>query len=147
MTPAIREASLEDEAAVTALWDRCNLIANYNDPIADFRFALAGRSSAVLVVEDAEGRITGSVMVGHDGHRGWLYYVATAPESQGQGMGSAIVGAGEQWLRERGVLKVQLIIRETNTAVVRFYEQLGYENMPRVLMSKWLEKLNEGEAT
>jgi ribosomal protein S18 acetylase RimI-like enzyme len=139
MILTVRTAFPKDEANVIELWRSCNLIASYNDPGADFRFALGGGCSAVLVAEGAEGRITGSVMVGHDGHRGWLYYVASAPEDRGQGTGRAMVDAGEQWLRERGVRKVQLMVRETNTAVVRFYEQLGYEDMPRVIMSKWLD--------
>ncbi len=28
----------------------------------------------------ADGRLTGTVMVGHDGHRGWVYYLAVAED-------------------------------------------------------------------
>jgi ribosomal protein S18 acetylase RimI-like enzyme len=93
----------------------------------------------VLVAEDKAGRISGSVMVGHDGHRGWLYYVASANNARGRGVGRRIVAAAEQWLRERGVVKSQLMVRETNTGVVSFYEHVGYEVAPRVVMSKWLK--------
>ena len=34
--------------------------------------------------------------------------------------------ASERWLRERGVPKVNLMVRTTNSAVVVFYESLGY---------------------
>jgi ribosomal protein S18 acetylase RimI-like enzyme len=51
-----------------------------------------------------------------------------------------MVEAGEQWLRDRNVAKVQLMVRESNTAVVPFYERLGYEDTPRILMSKWLHR-------
>jgi hypothetical protein len=44
----------------------------------------------------------------------------------------------EDWLRERGVCKVQLMIRETNVAIAKFYERIGYKTEPRVVMSKWL---------
>lgn len=140
MPQAIRIATPEDEANVIGLWRTCNLIASYNDPGNDFRSAITGASSAVLVAENEESQIVGSIMVGHDGHRGWLYYVASAPDHRGQGIGRAMVNAGERWLRDRQVPKVQLMVRETNTAVVRFYERLGYEDMPRVLMSKWLNQ-------
>ncbi|MEJ1937283.1 GNAT family N-acetyltransferase, partial [Nostoc sp. NIES-2111] len=70
---------------------------------------------------------------------GWLYYVAAAPEARGTGIGRSMVAAAEAWLRERGIAKVQLMVRETNTKVVSFYEQLGFEVAPRVLMSKWLD--------
>ena len=134
---SIRDATAEDERQVIALWRACGLVAPHNDPATDFRFALAGPASTVLVAHAGE-QIVASVMVGHDGHRGWLYYVACAPERRREGLGSSIVDAGEEWLRARGVAKVQLMVRETNAAIVPFYERLGYEEMPRVLMSKWL---------
>lgn len=77
-------------------------------------------------------------MVGHDGHRGWLYYLAAAPDRRGQGIGRSMVEAAERWLAARGVRKVQLMIRPTNTAVARFYDRLGYDEEPRVVMAKWL---------
>jgi ribosomal protein S18 acetylase RimI-like enzyme len=138
MRLTIRHAVPEDEASVVALWRACDLVASYNDPAADFRFARAGACSDVLVGEDATGRISGSVMVGHDGHRGWLYYVAAAPHARGRGIGRQMVQAAEEWLRQRGVVKAQLLVRETNTKVVSFYEHLGFEVAPRVVMGKWL---------
>jgi len=133
----IRDATAEDEDQVIALWRICGLVALHNDPFADFRFAVAGPASTVLVAL-ADDLIVASAMVGHDGHRGWLYYVACAPGRRREGLGSSVVAAGEKWLCARGVAKVQLMVRQTNAAVVPFYEQLGYEDMPRVLMSKWL---------
>ena len=133
----IRAANPEDESAIVDLWRACGLVASYNDPAADFAFAKAGACSEILVGED-RGVIRASVMVGHDGHRGWLYYVASDPQSRGAGFGRQIVEAAENWLQERGVAKVQLLVRETNTKVVAFYEHLGFEVTPRVVLAKWL---------
>jgi ribosomal protein S18 acetylase RimI-like enzyme len=138
MLLTIRSAAAEDEQAVIALWRVCDLVASYNDPAVDFAFARAGACSDVLVGEDDSGRIKGSVMVGHDGHRGWLYYVASDPDSRGAGIGRQMVTAAEDWLRERGVAKAQLLVRETNTKVVSFYQHLGFEVAPRTIMGKWL---------
>lgn len=134
----IRPAVPPDEAQVVALWRACGLVVSYNDPAADFRFAIGGAASAVLVGVGDTGGIVGSVMVGHDGHRGWLYYVAADPAARGRGIGRRMVAAAEAWLRQRGVVKAQLMVRETNTAVVSFYEHLGFEVTPRVVMAKWL---------
>jgi len=131
----IRSATPKDEAAVVALWQACGLTVAYNDPVADFRFAMGKPGSDILVSED----ITGSVMVGHDGHRGWLYYVAVAPSERRKGLGRALVAAAEEWLRQRGVPKVHLMVRETNQAVADFYKRLGYDPMPRINMQKWLK--------
>ena len=139
MSLTVRSASPEDEQTVVGLWRACDLVASYNDPVADFRFAKAGACSDVLVGGDETGQIRGTVMVGHDGHRGWLYYVSSDPGSRGSGFGREMVQAAEDWLRRRGVVKVQLLVRETNTKVVSFYEHLGFEVAPRVVMSKWLE--------
>jgi len=130
----IRSALPEDEAAVVALWQACGLTVPYNDPAADFRFARGKPNSDILILEDRSG----SVMVGHDGHRGWLYYVAVTPDRRGTGLGRALVAAAEEWLKQRGVPKAHLMVRETNQAVAAFYQRLGYDLMPRINMQKWL---------
>jgi ribosomal protein S18 acetylase RimI-like enzyme len=131
----IRSATLQDEAAIVMLWQACGLTVPYNDPVADFRFALGKPNSDILMLDDGGG----SVMVGHDGHRGWLYYVAVAPGRRRQGLGRALVAAAEAWLKERGVPKVHLMVRETNHVVADFYRHLGYDPMPRINMQKWLK--------
>ena len=136
---SVRKARAKDEGAVVALWHACDLVVSYNDPGLDFRNAVRSRSSDVLISEDDTRNIVGTVLVGYDGHRGWLYYVAAAPSIQGQGIGRKMVEAAGRWLRDRGVSKAQLLIRSTNTRVVSFYEHLGFESAPRVVMGKWLK--------
>jgi ribosomal protein S18 acetylase RimI-like enzyme len=136
----IRNATAADEARVTALWRASNLVTRYNDPSQDFRFACAKDSSDILVGLDADQSIVGSVMVGHDGHRGWIYYLASDPQHRNRGIGRAMVEAAEQWLKNKGVMKLMLLVRETNTQVVGFYNHLGFGSVPRVIMQKWLEE-------
>lgn len=137
----VRPAEASEQAAVTRLWEKAGLTTSYNDPASDFNFAISRPASDILV-GIVSGEIVATVMVGHDGHRGWLYYVAVEPNTQKSGFGAAIVAAGEDWLRARGVPKVMLLIRETNTKVARFYEHNGYEAIPRTIMQKWLTKSN-----
>jgi ribosomal protein S18 acetylase RimI-like enzyme len=136
----VRSAGEGDEAAVLALWRDCGLVVPYNDPSADFRFARAKAGSDVLVGVDSVSGIIGSVMVGHDGHRGWVYYLSCAPDCRGRGIGRLLMGAAEQWLAERGVRKLQLMVRQSNQQVLGFYQALGYETGPVVVMQKWLEQ-------
>jgi ribosomal protein S18 acetylase RimI-like enzyme len=126
-----------DEARLATLWRECGLVAEYNDPAEDIDFARAKENSDILVAR-SNSEIIASVLTGHDGHRGWLYYVAVAPSARKRGLGALIVKAGEDWLRERGVRKVMLLVRETNLDVQAFYERIGYETVPRVVMQKWL---------
>ena len=127
-----------DVAAVAALWQRCGLTRPWNDPTSDIAFARKGPNSAVLVGREANA-IVASVMVGHDGHRGWVYYVAVDPDHRQKKYGRVIMDAAENWLRERGIEKLMLLVRSDNTAVKAFYEQLGYDAQERVIYAKWLD--------
>src|ERR1700677_2213896 len=122
----IRVATANDEARVVALWRASNLVTSYNDPSRDFHFARAKEGSDILV--------------GLNGHRGWIYYLTSDPKHRDEGIGRLMVEAAERWLKNKGVVKVMLLVRETNTQVVDFYKHLGFEAIPRVIMQKWLEK-------
>jgi ribosomal protein S18 acetylase RimI-like enzyme len=135
----IAPAAPEDEAAVAQLWRDCGLVVAYNDPVADFRLALGRPTSDILLHKNAQGAVIASAMVGHDGHRGWLYYVAVHPAHQGRGLGKAMVAAAENWMAAQGIGRAQLMVRETNPQMVGFYEKLGFEVIPRILMRKVLE--------
>lgn len=126
-----------DRAAVLALWEACGLTRPWNPPEGDLDRALAGPSSTILVAEDS-ANVVGSVMVGDDGHRGWVYYLSAQPERRHAGIGRTLMTAAEDWLRARGVRKLELMARDTNTAVLGFYEQLGYVREPVAVCSRWL---------
>jgi ribosomal protein S18 acetylase RimI-like enzyme len=78
-------------------------------------------------------------MAGHDGHRGWVYYVATDPERRGKGYGRAIMNAAENWLREAGIAKLQLLVRRENAKAGAFYQSIGYEEAQTIVFAKWLD--------
>lgn len=134
----IRAAGDGDTEAVADLWAQCGLTRPWNDPQHDIAFARQSGESTVLVGESG-GRLAASVMVGHDGHRGTVYYVSVHPDLRGNGFGRQIMKAAEDWLRQRGVWKLNLMIRADNTAVHAFYEALGYAVEPRTVMSRWLD--------
>lgn len=127
-----------DVAATVALWQRCGLTRPWNDPEADIALARRGDNATILLGFEGE-TLAASVLVGHDGHRGWVYYVAVDPNAQGKGHGRAIMDAAESWLRERGILKLMLMVREENAKVQAFYEAIGYETQPRAIYAKWLD--------
>ena len=127
-----------DIPAVVALWQRCGLTRPWNDPSDDIAFARRGPNSAVLVGRHG-GALVATVMVGHDGHRGWFYYLAVDLDVQGRGFGRAMTQAAEAWLVARGIAKAQLMVRADNDRVRAFYEALGYGEQERILFAKWLD--------
>ena len=127
----------EDSEGASALWDQAGLTRPWNPPESDLRRALAGQTSTVLGLFD-EKTLVGTVMVGHDGHRGWVYYLAVAESHRGTGLGRQLMLAAEDWLRERGVVKLQLMVRSANAGVLDFYDRLGYEDADVQVRAKWL---------
>lgn len=133
-----RTAVGKDKSNVIALWEACGLTRPWNSPEEDFDFALYGPSSTVIVLESTD-RIVGSAIVGHDGHRGTVYYVSISPDHRGQGFGETLMMAAEDWLRERGVWKLNLLVRRENSPAVRFYEKLGYGDQDCIALGKRLD--------
>ncbi|MGH7004085.1 MAG: GNAT family acetyltransferase [Alphaproteobacteria bacterium] len=133
----IRPIAPPELEAVRGLWERCGLVRPWNDPAADIDFCRASGHGAVLVGIE-EGRLVASILVGHDGHRGWVYYLAVEPALQGHGRGRRMMAAAEAWLRERAVPKVELMVRAENDAVRNFYRRLGYADSGVRVMEHWL---------
>jgi len=142
-----------DFESVIALWETTGLTRPWNPPAADLERALGTESATVLgAFADAEiagteitaterpgNRLLGTVMVGHDGHRGWIYYLAVAPSEQGTGLGRMLMDAAEAWLVDHGAVKVQLMVRQTNVAVTGFYDRLGYADADVRVLAKRLD--------
>lgn len=111
----------------------------------DLLRAMNGPASTVLGYS-LDGDLIATAMVGHDGHRRWVYYLAVAPDRQESGVGRLMMEACEQWLIERGAVKVQLMIRSGNSRVTAFYDQLGYELSHVQVRAKWLTADDHADA-
>jgi ribosomal protein S18 acetylase RimI-like enzyme len=137
-TLAIADIADADVAAVIALWQTCGLTRPWNDPAADIELARRGPHSTVLIGRDRDA-IVATAMVGHDGHRGWVYYVATDPDRRAKGYGRAIMNAAEDWLRATGIAKLQLMVRRDNAKAGAFYQSIGYAEAQTIVFAKWLD--------
>jgi ribosomal protein S18 acetylase RimI-like enzyme len=139
-TNALTVKALEDGeiAEVIALWHRCGSTRAWNDPAGDIALARKETNATVLLGRN-DGALVASVLVGHDGHRGWVYYVTVDPDHRFKGYGRAIMGAAESWLRARGIEKLQLMVRGDNAKVHAFYQSLGFSEQERVVFAKWLD--------
>ena len=141
----VRPIADGEESAVIALWQACGLTRPWNDPVADLAFA-RGKPTSDVLVGLADGRIVASAMVGHDGHRGAMYYVSVDPACRGRGWGAQLVAAAEAWLVARGVWKVNLLVRNTNEQVLGFYAEQGYVTGSSVQIEKWIDPSKRGDS-
>lgn len=138
--PVIRAYRPADRAALAALWQACGLTVWYNDPDTDIDLFQRDGPAAILVCE-AGPRLIGSVCCGFDGHRGWLYYLGVHPDHRGHGLARRLVEQAEAQLKRWNAPKLQLMVRDSNRAVLAFYEALGYGRSPVVVMQRWLRTL------
>jgi ribosomal protein S18 acetylase RimI-like enzyme len=138
MPPVIRSYLPEDREPLVALWSLCELTRPWNDPYLDIDRKLAV-DGANLVVLESGSELVGSVMVGYDGHRGWVNYLAVRPDHRGRGFGRLLMSDAERRLRAVGCPKLNLQVRGSNTAAIEFYRRLGFVVDDSVSMGLRLE--------
>jgi len=133
----LRQFDPADTEPVVALWEACGLVRPWNDPRKDIARKLTVQPELFLVAEE-EGGVAATVMVGYDGHRGWVNYLAVDPALRGRGLGRALMRRAEELLIERGCPKLNLQVRAGNEHVVEFYAALGYTDDRTVSLGKRL---------
>ena len=133
----IRTYRPADEAAVVALWRECGLTRPWNDPHKDIARKLAQQPDLFLV-GTVDDQIVASAMVGYDGHRGWIYYLAVAERHRKRSLGRTLMQEAERLLIERGCPKLNLQVRSSNAGVLEFYRRLGYSVDETVSLGKRL---------
>src|ERR1700720_58213 len=80
-------------AAAIRLWQDSGFTRPGDDPEADLRRAASGGSSCVLAAIGDNDGLLATAMVGHDGHRGWVYYLAVDAAQRGCGLGRQMMEA------------------------------------------------------
>lgn len=135
----IREFTLADSDAVVALWQQAGLLKPWNDAHKDIARKLQVQPELFLLATDASGQITGSLMAGYEGHRGWLNYLAVADAARGTGVGRVLVDEAKARLLALGCCKINLQIRDDNLQAQGFYRALGFSEDPVVSMGLRLE--------
>lgn len=133
----ILELDAADRDHTVDLWSEAGLTRPWNDPVADFDRAHAGDTSTLLGAREGPDLVA-TVMVGHDGHRGWVYYLAVRSDRRRQGLGRRMMEAAEDWLRREGVPKLNLMVRHTNADALSFYDRLGYDDAAVTVLARWL---------
>jgi ribosomal protein S18 acetylase RimI-like enzyme len=121
----IRAFQPNDEAAVVALWQECGLTRPWNDPHADIARKRTEQPELFLV-GTVGNELVATAMVGFDGHRGWVYYLAVSPRHRRRSCGRSLMREAERLLIERGCPKLNLLVRSSNAEVIEFYRRLGY---------------------
>ncbi len=135
----VRNYRESDQEAVVQLWQDCGLVMPWNDPVKDIHRKL-GMQPDLLLVGLMGSRLVAAVMAGYEGHRGWINYLAVAPDCRTRGHGRRLMEEAEARLRALGCPKTNLQIRSSNADVIEFYKRIGFSVDDVVSMGKRLEE-------
>jgi ribosomal protein S18 acetylase RimI-like enzyme len=134
----LRPFNSSDVAGVISLWLQCNLIRPANNPEKDIQRKLRV-DPELFLVGVWNDQVIATVMIGYEGHRGWLNYVAVAPSHRRKGFGRILIEEAERLLAERNCPKVNLQVLPNNAGAIEFYRRLGYVIDNAVSMGRRLE--------
>ncbi len=137
----IRQYRHEDQEMVVQLWKKVGVIRITNDPENDIERKIK-HSPDLFLVAEIDGTIAGTVMIGWEGHRGWINYLGVSPEYQGRSIGTNLMKKAEEILRGRGCPKINLMIRKSNQKVIEFYKKLGFLEDEVICIGKRLAQNN-----
>lgn len=117
--------------AVVELWRKCNLVVPQNDPVKDIEKKMNFQPNLFFIAL-LDGKVIGSIMVGYEGHRGWINYLAITPKNQRHGYGRKLVQKAINELKKMGCQKINLQVRKSNVKVIDFYKNIGFKEDPVV---------------
>ena len=123
----VRKMTIEDYPGVKDLWMSIKgfAIRSIDDSEEGVeRFLL--RNPETSVVAEADGRIVGAILCGHDGRRGCLYHVCVREDVRRHGIGKAMVVHCMNALKKEKISKVSLIAFSTNDIGNAFWNEIGW---------------------
>ena len=135
----ISEFTDDQSDQVIALWEKCSLNRSWNNPEKDIA-RKNGDQNGKFLIGQIDGVLMASIMIGCDGHRGTIYYLAVDPVYARSGYGKILMAEAERFLLSVGRPKINFCVRIGNDKVIEFYEQLGYAIEPIHLLGKRLIK-------
>ncbi len=73
-----------------------------------------------------DNRYIGTILVTHDGRKGWINRVAVIPEYRHKGIAKILVEAAEKWLDTEGIEIYACLIEDYNKTSFEVFKKLGY---------------------
>jgi len=124
-----REFVLSDHEGAVALWCEIDSVeiceGDSREEVAEY----LKRNPGLSRVAEADGKMVGAVMCGHDGRRGWIYHLAVAQEYRGRGVGKMLLDDCVRGLREAGLKRAIILVEGQNAAGQKFWLREGWEEI------------------
>lgn len=123
-----RIATAEDRPRLIPLINSAFSIETFIDGTRtdDEHLAATMETGAIMIAENANGRLLGCVCTEVRGTRGYLGMLAVDPAHQGSGLGRLIVEAAEDHLRRLGCEAVDITVLSLRPQLPPIYRRFGY---------------------
>lgn len=127
MTVQIRVMTSDDYDKVYDLWLHTpGMGLNATDDSKEGIDKYLKRNPTTSFVAEADGKIVGVIMAGHDGRRGYIHHTAVLPEYRNKGIASKLVENALRALDMEGIKKVALVAFSKNELGNAFWEKRGF---------------------
>ncbi len=125
----IKKATPDDYQLLTELWERAHLPykPNGRDSFDHIKKEMEHNPQEVFLLAYCDQQAVATVLVTHDGRKGWVNRLAVVPEYQHMGIGRKMVVAAESWLMEQGIGIFACMIESYNEASFQAFQRMGYE--------------------
>jgi ribosomal protein S18 acetylase RimI-like enzyme len=127
------------ENSVIELWKHCNLLVKQNNPKVDIKEKMNFQPD-LFFLGFLKKKLVSSIMIGYDGHRGWINYLAVHPNFQRNGIGTIMMDFATKKLLELGCQKINVQVRNSNRFAVNFYQKIGFTDDQVIGMGKRIQK-------
>lgn len=123
----IRKMTIDDYEKVYDLWLKTpgmglNNLDDSKDGIK--RYLLRNPGTCFVAIK--EDVITGVILSGHDGRRGYIYHIAVTSSERRKGIGTALVERAVDALKSEGINKVALVVFSDNVNGNSFWKRCGF---------------------
>lgn len=124
----IRLMSIEDYDKVYQLWTNTEGMGmrSLDDSFEGIGKFLK-RNPLTNFIAQAENKVIGVILCGHDGRRGYIYHTAVKIDYREKGIGKALVSATLDALMREEINKVALVAFASNDLGNKFWESLGFD--------------------
>ncbi len=123
----IRIMNQEDYASVYRLWlNTPGMGLNTTDDSQEGIGRYLRRNPATSFVAEADGKIIGAILAGHDGRRGYIYHTAVLPDYRNQGVARELVEEVLEALDREGIQKAALVVFGDNELGNGFWQAMGF---------------------
>jgi ribosomal protein S18 acetylase RimI-like enzyme len=136
---ALRTARADDVDGLLSLWQEAAENDSRPPDTSAAVAALLGRDAAAVILAEHDGELVGSVIAGWDGWRCHLYRLAVRPDWRRQGVGAALVAAGEDRFRALGATRADAMVLDGNDLGQQLWLARGYVRQAE--WSRWVKAL------